>query len=104
MTAITAIKEATPCADCGGHFPACAMDFDHKDSTKKRASVSDLVNKSWHAIADEIAKCDIVCANCHRIRSHQRGQHLQTKTERSQLELVPSPCQQAGGTPAVGEG
>jgi len=73
------------------------MDFDHREANAKRAQVSDLVNKSWNVIADEIAKCDVVCANCHRIRSHNRKQHLGStaKSEPSaQLDLP-------GDTPAT---
>jgi hypothetical protein len=29
---------------------------------------------------EEIAKCDVVCANCHRVRSYTQGHHLQKQT------------------------
>ena len=49
------------------------MDFDHRDATTKTFIVSDIVNHSgMKAILEEIAKCDLVCSNCHRIRTFSR--------------------------------
>lgn len=59
-----------PCADCGRRFPACAMDFDHRDRRTKLHTVTRMVGRaSTEAILAEVAKCDIVCANCHRVRT-----------------------------------
>jgi hypothetical protein len=46
------------------------MDFHHRDGVKKDMPVSWLVNMgaAWIRIEAEMAKCDLVCANCHRIR------------------------------------
>ncbi|HEY4226729.1 MAG TPA: hypothetical protein VGM49_00190 [Candidatus Limnocylindrales bacterium] len=64
---------SVPCADCGGTFPQCSMDFDHRDpSTKTRAVTQMISNASIERILAEAAKCDIVCANCHRLRTFQR--------------------------------
>ena len=73
-TQVNALKTG-PCMDCGGRFPPCAMDFDHRDGDTKLASVSRLIAaSSWARIEAEIAKCDLVCANCHRIRTFERLQ------------------------------
>lgn len=69
-----------PCADCGQRFPPCCMDFDHVRGTKV-ASVTRLVTSSIQKILAEIAKCDLVCANCHRIRTHRRREHKYTDVE-----------------------
>ena len=59
-----------PCADCGKEFPSFVMDFDHRDRTLKGSAISKMVvRQSWTKLKAEIEKCDIVCANCHRIRS-----------------------------------
>ena len=58
-----------PCMDCGGTFPLVCMDFDHRDPSTKLFNVAQGIRKSKEAILAEIAKCDLVCANCHRIRS-----------------------------------
>lgn len=61
-----------PCTDCGGTFPPECMDFDHRPGEEKLFELSKGGAKTEAAILDEIAKCDLVCANCHRIRSRQR--------------------------------
>lgn len=59
-----------PCADCGRRFPPCAMDFDHRDPVMKRYGVTRMVGRAGAArMLAEAAKCDIVCANCHRSRT-----------------------------------
>jgi hypothetical protein len=62
-----------PCADCGGRFSPCAMDFDHRAPQAKRIAVSRMIGRAGTAtIMAEVAKCDIVCANCHRVRTYRR--------------------------------
>ena len=70
---VAAIKEASECADCGGHFPAVCMDFDHVGGDKE-ANVADMIGtcRPQTAILAEIAKCEVVCANCHRLRTAAR--------------------------------
>lgn len=65
------IKETSGCTDCGENNHI-VLDFDHlKD---KKYNVSRMIHDgfSWAAIKKEIAKCEVVCANCHRIRTHDR--------------------------------
>ena len=66
---VAKIKDA-PCVDCGGRFPSCAMDFDHRDPSQKLAGVGMMMGYKIETIQKEIDKCDLVCANCHRIRTH----------------------------------
>lgn len=62
-----------PCTDCGGRFPPCVMDFDHVRGTKVR-SIGRLVAYGHEAgLRAELEKCELVCANCHRVRTHRRG-------------------------------
>ena len=56
-----------PCVDCGVRYPPCVMDFDHRDPAQKRCEVSNI--RSINSIKLEADKCDVVCANCHRLRS-----------------------------------
>ncbi len=66
------LKEKTPCADCKVHYPYYVMDFDHVRG-QKQANVMELVpTLSKKKINEEIAKCEIVCSNCHRERTHFR--------------------------------
>lgn len=63
-------KAQTPCMDCGKNFPHYCMDFDHRDPTTKLECVASLIgNNNFKALVDEIQKCDLVCAICHRIRT-----------------------------------
>ena len=60
-----------PCADCGEIYPPYVMDFDHIDN--KINNVSQILNRySWDTLLAEIEKCELVCANCHRERTHSR--------------------------------
>lgn len=63
-----------PCMDCGNSFPHYVMDFDHRDPATKHHCVS-RVNKfrTEKKLLEEIAKCDLVCSNCHRIRTYTRN-------------------------------
>jgi hypothetical protein len=62
-----------PCADCGVRIAPCAMDFDHRDPLTKLSAVTRMIGRAGTArILDEVAKCDIVCANCHRLRTFER--------------------------------
>ncbi|HUQ44000.1 MAG TPA: hypothetical protein VM451_06255 [Candidatus Limnocylindria bacterium] len=63
---------SVPCADCGARFAQCSMDFDHPDPSQKLRSVTRLVNGSLDVLLAEASKCDIVCANCHRVRTFHR--------------------------------
>lgn len=69
--------KAVPCMDCGGRFPPYVMDFDHRDGAAKSMEISNIIRRgwSWQKLAREIALCDIVCANCHRIRTFKRQQY-----------------------------
>jgi hypothetical protein len=70
-------KEFHGCKDCKGKFPYYVLDFDHLDPSKKKFEPSKLSrNGSWDKMVEEIEKCDVVCANCHRERTHQRRQDL----------------------------
>lgn len=66
------IKSTTPCFDCKKLYPPECMDFDHLRD--KLANISKLVatDCSWSRIEVEMEKCELVCANCHRIRTFSR--------------------------------
>ena len=65
-----------PCADCGVAYPRYVMQFDHVRG-EKSFTIGHAVRavRSMEALREEIAKCDIVSANCHAIRTHGRGYH-----------------------------
>src|SRR6267143_5737259 len=55
-----------PCSDCGNTFPPECMDWDHIKG-KKLYNVSQMKEYGKDLIMEEISKCELVCANCHRI-------------------------------------
>jgi hypothetical protein len=66
------LKEASPCTDCGNHFPHYVMQWDHLSDKKYNVSKAVQDGLSIETIEKEIAKCELVCANCHCIRTHNR--------------------------------
>jgi hypothetical protein len=67
------LKTGKPCSNCGGFFPPEAMQWDHRPGTIKLGEISKHVrNYSQATILAEIAKCDLVCATCHAIRTYNR--------------------------------
>jgi hypothetical protein len=71
---IIRIKENTPCTDCGRYYPHYVMEFDHLPQYEKKFLVSlGCVQRKIDLIKAEMAKCELVCSNCHRVRSHTRG-------------------------------
>ena len=66
-------KEGKPCADCGQTYPHYVMDFDHLPFFKKRIKIGQQGNyHSEQVLLEEFAKCELVCANCHRERTWRR--------------------------------
>lgn len=70
---VQAFKSNKPCLDCHICYPFYILDFDHVRGPKIN-DISTMVAKgrSIFHIEQEIAKCDLICANCHRHRSFIR--------------------------------
>lgn len=88
-TLINQIKDV-PCKDCGGKFPPCSMDFDHRPGTKKAFNMAHLAGQSEIRIRAEAVKCDIVCANCHRVRTFKRGREKALERLKASEEILNS--------------
>lgn len=57
------------CSDCGGVFPMACYDFHHEDPNEKDFAISKVKSPKWsEVIVNELDKCTLLCANCHRIR------------------------------------
>lgn len=65
-------KLASGCVDCGYRAHHAALDFDHLPGTTKVRDIKSGQQLGWDALLAEIAKCEVVCANCHRIRTVSR--------------------------------
>lgn len=69
---VNTIKEENPCVDCGNSYPFYIMDFHHRDPSTKSFTIGD-TPRGKNLVLDEIAKCDVLCANCHRERDHREA-------------------------------
>lgn len=69
---VNSIKENSQCVDCGESNPI-VLDFDHVRGVKFD-HIADMVGRPYsiNKIEEEIKKCEIRCANCHRIVTHNR--------------------------------
>jgi hypothetical protein len=74
LRAILLRVKQRPCQDCGGTFHPWVMELDHRAGTVKTAAVANMVSKGCTdaRLLEEIDKCDVVCANCHRMRTYRR--------------------------------
>ena len=67
---------AKACTDCGQQYPSYVMEFDHvPERGKKKKTVSELAGNrkvTSKTVQAELAKCDLVCANCHKVRTYFR--------------------------------
>lgn len=60
--------DARGCERCGERDPCC-LEFHHKDPSQKTGAIAVLCGWSWKRLEAEIAKCVVLCANCH-CRAH----------------------------------
>jgi hypothetical protein len=71
---LLSLKTGRPCTDCGRLFPPQVLQWDHLPGAPKLGEISTgLRGRSRDDILDEIAKCELVCTNCHAIRTFQRA-------------------------------
>ena len=68
------LKRDIPCTDCDETFPAYVMQWDHLPGREKVDDVGSMVGRRRRdVILAEIAKCELVCANCHVMRTVARA-------------------------------
>jgi len=68
------LKAGIPCADCGGVFPVFVMQWDHLPDFEKGGDIGTMLahrSRAW--ILEELKKCELVCANCHVMRTVKRA-------------------------------
>lgn len=94
-----ALRKDMPCMDCGVQYPPYVMDFHHTRGHKlfalsalSNGTLKDLAaSDKLAAIRAEIAKCDLVCANCHREREHRKHNPLGPQGNAAQTAAKKSP-------------
>ena len=73
LAEVRRIKTENPCVDCLLFWPYYVMQFDHLPEFPKVDKINRLVyTSSYLVVMTEIAKCELVCANCHHIRTYER--------------------------------
>jgi hypothetical protein len=73
-------EKSRPCTDCGGRFHPAAMTFDHLPGSDKRLDVANLIRRGSIGLARIEAKCEVVCANCHAVRTFVRREQTRHGT------------------------
>lgn len=76
------IKTERGCARCGYNAHPAALDFNHVHGEKSLAIGQD-PKAAWQKLMDEINKCEVLCANCHRIHTYE-NRHWHTKRKGAQ--------------------
>lgn len=76
-----------PCVDCGETDPV-VLDFDHRNPEEKTSAVSRIVSDrgALSRLEEEISKCDVRCANCHRKR------HIREDEKQGYITKQSFPC------------
>ena len=69
-------KTEKGCKECGYNEHACALDLDHRDPSSKKYVPSKLITVSWDSFWSELSKCDVLCSNCHRVKTRRNKEHL----------------------------
>jgi hypothetical protein len=73
VKALLVEEHGSKCLDCAYEGPPFMFDFDHRDPTIKEFGVAaGGQTRSLERSRAEAAKCDLVCANCHRMRTHRQ--------------------------------
>lgn len=80
-TKILAFLLNNPCVDCGENDPV-VLEFDHLHDKVDAVSYLATSGSSWATIQAEIAKCEVVCANCHRRRTARRARTFRYRSTR----------------------
>lgn len=76
-TILNEIKTSRGCARCGYNANPVALDFDHIDRSTKSFDIGRMRSKtSIEKLLAEVDKCQVLCANCHRIKTFEEGDHL----------------------------
>jgi hypothetical protein len=74
---VQAYKLERGCVDCGFKGHPAALEFDHLPGREKKFNISQRIAAAVdrEALLAEMAKCEVVCANCHRVRTFTRADH-----------------------------
>ena len=69
------------CNICGYNEIPQALEFDHIDRSKKKFGMNKAYKYKWSTIMEEIEKCVVLCANCHRKKTMEEKDYLNNTTK-----------------------
>lgn len=93
---VDAYKTEHGCARCGYCEDPRALDFDHTDPETKVAGIARMLPYApWSRIVAEIAKCTILCANCHRTKTFP----MERRRPGTGSDTRTGPCDEITGSP-----
>ncbi len=88
---VNAYKTERGCLICGFNEDPVALDLDHLSPEEKVAGVSRLLRyASWEAVLAELEKCQVLCSNCHRVKTMRGTRHLLAQAEKRRKPAVSS--------------
>lgn len=79
------------CEDCGYNLSVAALEFHHRDPATKEFTLGTF-NGSWDRLVAEAAKCDLLCANCHRRRHNYQGSAIAQAKKARAIALMGAAC------------
>lgn len=69
---LATLKLEQGCMDCGYNERPEALQFDHVRGEKRFCIALGGASIGFERLLEEVEKCDVVCANCHSVRTHAR--------------------------------
>lgn len=61
------------CKKCGYNKHFAALQFHHRNPKTKKFRLSECRNYSWKMVQKEMAKCDVLCSNCHAVLEYRKS-------------------------------
>jgi hypothetical protein len=77
-----------PCVDCAESDPV-VLQFDHRQDKEQDISRLLSLGAPWSLIVDEVRRCEVRCANCHR-RRHARDRRMLEALRALPVVLAPA--------------
>lgn len=79
---VNSIAMERGCMDCGYNKHPHALDWDHVRGVKL-FNIAHGLDRTWDTVQAELDKCEVVCANCHRIRTNRQREMAMSGTEKT---------------------